>query len=59
MLTAFDIAVIAYAQERGVLSELIYGRIDALNGRYRERMTEAELVAILDKVKEQDLRARA
>jgi hypothetical protein len=56
VLTAFDFAVIEYAQSRGERSDAVYARIDmmALGLPYRDRCSEERLLAELERVKERD-----
>lgn len=52
MLTAFDFAVIAYAQSRGEESEAVYKRLE--DGQYRDQQSEAQLLAKLDRLKDKE-----
>lgn len=54
-MTEFDEAVISYAQSRGEESEQVYQRVDALSTAYRDRMSETQLLDLLNRVKEQDV----
>lgn len=54
-LTAFDFAVIAYAQGRNEPSDDVYRRVDSKCGRYgRSFFTEQQLLRLLAAVKQDD-----
>lgn len=52
MLEPFDIAVIDYANNRGIDSAMVYRWCEAYLGNYRETYSQAQLLAALDRVKE-------